>query len=95
MHIASAQIENVFRLHLHKVGAANVSPVSATRQPDSITLSCRATEIGSIRQYMDRLPDVRHDKVEEFRQAVDSGAYIISEFDLASAIIAGTSRGVD
>lgn len=97
MYIASPQVENVFKLHLHKIKAStDIRPMYAARGADSLSLSGQVTEMRGIKQHLSSLLDIRMDKVNELMRAMETGSYKMSDLDIASAMFtnAGSiSRG--
>ena len=97
MYIASPQVENIFKLHMHKLTAStDVRPTYATWGADSLLLSGQVTEMRGIKQHLSSLPDIRMDKVNEIMRAMETGSYKTSELDIASAMFtsaASVSRG--
>ncbi len=92
MHIANAQVNKVFELHLHKVYSAQFRPTDALSRPDKLTLSGRANEIQAIKSHISMLPDIRNEAIRPLQQQISKGNYQPSDFDTASAIIAGVAR---
>ena len=89
MHISNARIHKVFELHLHKVGASQIRLSDPVETPDKLTLSGRAGEIQAVRTTILGLNDVRNDKVRAVGQMIRKDLYQPSDYDIASAIIAG------
>ncbi|MFN0088436.1 MAG: flagellar biosynthesis anti-sigma factor FlgM [Blastocatellia bacterium] len=64
-------------------GAIPVPP----RIADSISLSERAAAIGELAARVRQLPDIRHDRIEQFRALVQTGVYHPPAADIADAMI--------
>ena len=56
-------------------------------QDDQITLSGAAKEIGRLQAEVSKLPDVRTDKVEELKSAINSGTYNIKGDAVAGKLL--------
>jgi len=54
---------------------------------DKISLSGRAKEISELMGLIDKLPDVRMDKVEELKKAIDTGNYNFDSLKVAEKIL--------
>jgi len=92
MLIANAQVSKVYELHLHKVYNPQVRFTDPVSGPDKLTLSSRANEMQAVRDYVSALPDIRGDKVLAFQHMIGKGTYQPSDYDTASAIVAGMPR---
>ena len=62
----------------------------ATSQGDQVTLSEAAKEIGKLSAEAMKLPDVRTDKVEELKNAINSGTYNVKGDAVAGKILKDT-----
>lgn len=56
-------------------------------EDDRISLSGKAREIAELRKLIEQLPDVRTDKVEAIKKALDSGNYNIDSLKVAEKIL--------
>lgn len=54
---------------------------------DKISLSGRATEISELMGLIEKLPDVRMDKVDELKKAIDAGSYNFDSMKVAEKIL--------
>ncbi|RJQ13383.1 MAG: flagellar biosynthesis anti-sigma factor FlgM [Nitrospiraceae bacterium] len=54
---------------------------------DRISLSGKAKEISELRALIDQLPEVRTDKVEAVKQAIDAGTYNIDPRKIAQKML--------
>jgi negative regulator of flagellin synthesis FlgM len=54
---------------------------------DKISLSGRAKEIGDLKSLIEQLPEIRSDKVEDIKKAVDAGTYNIDSLKVAAKIL--------
>jgi flagellar biosynthesis anti-sigma factor FlgM len=61
------------------------SPTSGT--PDQVSVSSRADEVNQLIARTNELGDVRQERVDSLRQAVQSGRYQVSSSNIADAII--------
>jgi anti-sigma28 factor (negative regulator of flagellin synthesis) len=86
VQISNTQINKVFELHMHKVNLSNVGPMLLTGRTDQLTISGRAAEMQSIKQFASKLPDTREDMVHAYRGMIADGTYQLSDYDLASAM---------
>jgi len=59
----------------------------ATSNPDKVEISERSKEINRIRELIEKIPEVREDKVNELREAIDKGVYNIKGEIIAENII--------
>lgn len=91
MHIANAEVSKVFDLHLHKVYSSQIRFSDPVSRPDKLTLSGRANEIQAIKSFMSTLSDIRSDRVGQLQSMVGKDSYQPSDYDIASAMIAGMS----
>lgn len=57
------------------------------RDTDKISLSGRAKEISELKSLIERLPEIRTDRVEELKKAVDTGSYNIDSMKVAERIL--------
>jgi negative regulator of flagellin synthesis FlgM len=68
----------------HKAGGANPTPGS-----DRIELSVRGREIQHLNDLIRSTPDIREAKVEQIRNAVESGTYNVKAEKIADKILGG------
>lgn len=61
----------------------NVADTSA----DKISLSGKAREISELKSLLEQLPEIRTDRVEEIKKAVDTGSYNIDSLKVAEKIL--------
>jgi negative regulator of flagellin synthesis FlgM len=54
---------------------------------DKISLSGRAKEISELMGLIEQLPDIRMDKVEELKKAIDTGNYNFDPLKVAEKIL--------
>ncbi len=59
----------------------------ADSNKDKISLSGRATEINELMGLIEKLPEVRMDKVEELKKAIDTGNYNFDSLKVAEKIL--------
>ncbi|MBI5057032.1 MAG: flagellar biosynthesis anti-sigma factor FlgM [Nitrospirae bacterium] len=56
-------------------------------EKDKISLSGKSKEIGDLKAAIDQLPDVRTEKVDALKQALDTGTYNIDARKIAQKIL--------
>ncbi len=54
---------------------------------DKISLSGKAMEIRELKDLIEQLPDIRKDKVEQIKKAVDAGNYNIDSLKVAARVL--------
>ncbi len=54
---------------------------------DRITLSGKAKEINELKSLIDRMPEIRTDRVESIKKAIDAGTYNIDLLNVAKKIL--------
>ena len=54
---------------------------------DKITLSEQAKGINELKALIEKLPDIRNDKVEQIKKAIDAGDYNIDSLKVAEKIL--------
>jgi negative regulator of flagellin synthesis FlgM len=54
---------------------------------DKISLSGKAQEINELKALINDLPDIRTDKVEQLKKAIDTGAYNIDSYKVAEKML--------
>ena len=59
-----------------------------TALEEKVDLSAAAREIQSARDEIDKLPDVRDEKVQELRAQIEQGTYSVSAEDIAEKLVA-------
>lgn len=59
----------------------------AESDKDKISLSGRAKEISELMGLIEKLPDVRMDKVDELKKAIDTGNYNFDSLKVAEKIL--------
>ncbi|RJR15186.1 MAG: flagellar biosynthesis anti-sigma factor FlgM [Nitrospiraceae bacterium] len=59
----------------------------ADNDKDKISLSGRAKEISELMGLIEKLPDVRMDKVDELKKAIDTGNYNFDSLKVAEKIL--------
>lgn len=81
--------ENVDVVRLQKPGEKNGS-ARLSGKPDStdkVDLSGSAKELGDIMNAVNRLPDVRTEKVAGIRDRIDSGNYVVDPAEIARKMV--------
>lgn len=69
-----------------KVGKSSDTE-STSGERDKISLSGKAQEINVLKQLINDLPDIRTDKVEHLKKAIDTGSYNIDSYKVAEKIL--------
>ncbi|MBN2654474.1 MAG: flagellar biosynthesis anti-sigma factor FlgM [Nitrospirae bacterium] len=57
------------------------------QKDDQVTVSDRAREISKLRNDVDKIPDVRSDRVDDVKKAIDSNTYNVKGEAVAGKII--------
>ena len=70
-----------------KQGAASQTSAAPGLTPDGIELSGRAQDTVQAQRALRDLPDVRQDRVDSIRAAIESGNYHVSPEDVAEKIL--------
>lgn len=81
--------ESVDIVRLQKPGEKNGS-ARLSGKPDStdkVDLSGNAKELGDIMSAVNRLPDVRTEKVAGIRGRIDSGKYVVDPVEIARKMV--------
>jgi len=81
--------ESVDVVRLRKTGEKNES-ARLSGQPDStdkVYLSVKAKELGDIMSAVNRLPDVRTEKVAGIRGRIASGKYVVDPVEIARKMV--------
>jgi len=60
---------------------------SSSGDRDKISLSGKAQEINELKQIIKDMPDIRTDKVDQLKKAIDSGSYNIDSYKVAEKIL--------
>lgn len=60
---------------------------NTTGQRDKISLSGKAQEMNELKALINDLPDIRIDKVEQLKRAIDTGSYNIDSYKVAEKIL--------
>ncbi|MBI5408122.1 MAG: flagellar biosynthesis anti-sigma factor FlgM [Nitrospirae bacterium] len=69
-------------------GAEKKKEVEKTdEEKDKISLSGKAKEIDELKALIDQLPEVREEKVDSIKQAIDAGTYNIDARKIAQKIL--------
>ncbi|HBH62055.1 MAG TPA: flagellar biosynthesis anti-sigma factor FlgM [Nitrospiraceae bacterium] len=77
----------VQELNKNQEAEKNEGAQKGERNKDKISLSGRAKEISELMGLIDKLPDVRMDKVEELKKAIDTGNYNFDSLKVAEKIL--------
>ena len=71
-----------------KEQAGKISDTESTSvERDRISLSGKAQEINELKKLINDLPDIRTDKVEQLKKAIDTGSYNIDSYKVAEKIL--------
>ncbi|MHB1011730.1 MAG: flagellar biosynthesis anti-sigma factor FlgM [Desulfobacteria bacterium] len=81
--------ETVDVVRLRKPGEKNRSaqPSGKPDATDKVDLSGKAKELGDLMSAVNRLPDVRTEKVAGIRGRIDSGNYVVDPVEIARKMI--------
>ncbi len=66
---------------------ANAQKADNDKDKDKISLSGEAKEISELKSLIEQLPEIRTDKVEELKKAIDAGSYNIDSLKVAEKIL--------
>lgn len=93
MIIPTGRVDQIMGTHLQKIYKTNAaSAVEKAGRSDMVTISKFAALVEHGRSCAMALPDVRHDRVAQVRQALESGG-LPGASDLASSIINRAAKG--
>jgi negative regulator of flagellin synthesis FlgM len=67
------------------VTTGEVSP--AQKQSDQVVLSGKAKELNELKKIIGQMPEIRTDKVEALKKAIEEGRYEIDAFKVAGKIL--------
>ncbi|OGP50521.1 MAG: flagellar biosynthesis anti-sigma factor FlgM [Deltaproteobacteria bacterium RBG_13_43_22] len=65
---------------------SNESPQRA-RQNDQVHLSAKAKEMEELKQVIQQMPEIRTDKVETLKKAIQEGQYKVDSLQIAGKIL--------
>jgi negative regulator of flagellin synthesis FlgM len=90
MKITDIQGTGVSQLQNEQAGAVGSRPqkTEATQTADNIVVSQKARLMQKASQVIAETPDVRQDKVDPLKEAVDSGSYPVNAQKVANSMIA-------
>jgi negative regulator of flagellin synthesis FlgM len=74
-------------LNSQQVSAQNAAKSNSAAQEDRATLTSDSTSVGSLVSKALESPEVRQDKVDSLRQAVESGQYKLEPDKIAASIV--------
>jgi negative regulator of flagellin synthesis FlgM len=83
----STASELASELSSQQVGAKNSAKANSAAQEDRATLTSGSTTVSSLVSKALESPEVRQDKVDNLRQAVESGQYKVEPDKIASSIL--------
>ncbi len=69
---------------------ASASQTPVSRGAASVEISTSAQELQGIKRQIDRLPDVREDRVQALKAQIENGTYKVSGEDIADLILRRT-----
>lgn len=73
---------------INKAEPKGVSHTSKTLSPtDRIDISNRAKEIAELKSAIDRLPDVRSEKVSAIKNAIETGSYVVDPKKIVESLL--------
>ena len=68
-------------------GSKSSETENTSGQRDKISLSGKAQEINELKALINELPDIRIDKVEQLKKAIDTGFYNIDSYKVAEKML--------
>jgi len=83
----STAAELASELSSQQVSAQNTAKADQIAEEDHATLTSDSTSVGSLATAALKSPEVRQDKVDNLRVAVDSGQYKIDPGKIAASIL--------
>jgi len=86
------RIQDANAQRVENPAATRTDPASGqdhSRPADRVDISPTSQQIDSLRDALQSVPDVRADRVEELRAAVQNGTYNVSAGQIADKIIVG------
>lgn len=83
----STASELASELSSQQVGVKNSAKANSAAQEDRATLTSGSTTVSSLVSKALESPEVRQDKVDNLRQAVESGQYKVEPGKIASSIL--------
>lgn len=87
MKISSQQIYQIARLYSQERAVNVKKAYEPTLGKDCVSLSAEGKEAQAIRQKLAEVPDIRQDKVDELKRAIQSGSYRVSGKDIADKML--------
>ena len=89
MRISGAEFERIVEIaQASKTQRADVpEPPKATPKIDRADFSAQAEEIADVKRLLDEMPDVREDRVKELSAKIASGAYKVSNEEIAEMML--------
>ncbi len=97
MKVHLDQVQNALRTYARQVQKEKVEAVrkktgetgpTQSRKKDEVSLSARAVEVRELQKVLERLPDVRAERVETLKKAVAEGKYHVDEGKVAEKMLA-------
>ncbi len=67
--------------------AEKTTPVEKSGGKDMVNLSKEAKEVSRLKALIDQLPDVRTEKIDALKKAIESGSYTVDSLKLAEKIL--------
>ncbi len=94
MVIGDGRVGNILKSYLNNVQKTS-SKVKVTKQEevkgdkikDKVVFSSEAKEFQKMLETLKNLPDVREDKVAEYKKLIESGNYNVKSEDIADSIV--------
>jgi len=86
----STRLHNLDGQDQHTEKARKAEKETARPMSDRIELSVRSREILHLDELIRSIPDVREQRVEQVRQAIESGTYNVSAEKVAERILGGS-----
>jgi negative regulator of flagellin synthesis FlgM len=79
--------EKVRETHKHRDGNNKDNANKVDDSKDKISLSGKAKEINELKRFINDLPEIRSDRVDALKKAIDSGDYNIDAKKIAEKIL--------
>ena len=89
MRISGAEFERIVAIAQapKAQGASSPEPQKAVPKIDRADFSAQAQEIAGVKRLLDETPDVREERVKELSEKIASGAYKVSNDEIAEMML--------
>lgn len=94
MKISNDAVSRAIKAYAEKLGAGsrNQHAHGEAVRKDEAVISEQARDILKTREALKSIPDIRADKVEALKKAVETGRYNVTGRDIAEKLVFGESR---